>query len=716
MSELRYDGRVAVVTGAGAGLGRAYALLFGSRGAKVVVNDLGGGRHGDGKSSKAADDVVAEIKRMGGQAVADYNSVVEGDKIIKTALDAFGRVDIVVNNAGILRDKSFPRIAIGDWDIIQDVHLKGGFKTAQAAFPLFKQQKYGRLIFTASNSGLYGNFGQANYAAAKTGTLGLSSTIAIEGKKYNITSNVIVPTAASRLTEDILPPDVFNELKPELIAPVVAYLCHESCTESGSIIESAAGWAGKCHVIRANGKNLRKKVSDGVSIEDVRDNWEKVTDMNGARHFASIEEVTAELMASIGSDGGNSDGVQEGQSFNDKDAILYALGVGASVTNPGDLRFLYENHEDFSVLPTYLATLSVGALMSSSTMDNVVPGKTVSLENVLHGEQYLEVMDDFSAPKTFTNSMNTVEVLDKGSGAVIVTDVVSQDASGKPLWRNQIATFAVGAGQFGGPRSGNKLIPCVPKPNRSCDKSLSYKTSQDQAALFRLSGDVNPLHIDPNFAAVAGYKKPILHGLCSLGISVRLVLQAYAGNDPKLFKALKCRFVKPVLPGQTIKVDMWRAGNRIHFETSTVENNSVTISGSYVDLKSVVEVDSLALNNTSAMALQSDAIFEFIISKVNEDPAKAKAVNGIFLYIITKDGKQAKQWTMDLKAGKVYEGAPTGVKPNTTLTISDEDFVQLATGKLNPQSAFMKGKLKVTGNVMMAQKLGPLLKAADAKL
>lgn len=140
------------------------------------------------------------------------------------------------------------------------------------------------------------------------------------------------------------------------------------------------------------------------------------------------------------------------------------------------------------------------------------------------------------------------------------------------------------------------------------------------------------------------------------------------------------------------------------------------IKGSYVDLKSVVEVDSLALNNTSAMALQSDAIFEFIISKVNEDPAKAKAVNGIFLYIITKDGKQAKQWTMDLKAGKVYEGAPTGVKPNTTLTISDEDFVQLATGKLNPQSAFMKGKLKVTGNVMMAQKLGPLLKAADAKL
>ncbi|VEN53329.1 unnamed protein product [Callosobruchus maculatus] len=208
MPDLRFDGRVAVVTGAGAGLGRAYALLFASRGAKVVVNDLGVSRHGDGSSSNAADKVVDEIRRNGGTAVANYDSVVEGEKIIKTALDNFGKVDILINNAGILRDKSLVKMTDHDWDLIHAVHLKGSFKTSQAAFPVFKKQGYGRIIMTSSTAGLYGNFGQSNYSAAKMGLVGLSHTIAKEGGKYNIHCNVIVPTAASRLTEDILPPDL----------------------------------------------------------------------------------------------------------------------------------------------------------------------------------------------------------------------------------------------------------------------------------------------------------------------------------------------------------------------------------------------------------------------------------------------------------------------------------------------------------------------------
>ncbi|KAI4486862.1 hypothetical protein M0802_012262, partial [Mischocyttarus mexicanus] len=243
MADLRFDNRVVVVTGGGAGLGRAYALLFGSRGASVVVNDLGGGRHGDGKNNhQAADNVVAEIKRNGGRAVADYNSVVDGAKIIKTAIDTFGRVDVVVNNAGILRDKSFAKTSDDDWDLVQNVHVKGAFKTTQAAWPYFCKQNYGKVIFTTSNSGLCGNFGQSNYSTAKMGLVGLTKTLAIEGAKKNICVNVIVPTAASRLTEDILPPDLFQQLKPELIAPIVFWLCHEKCNESGSIIESAVGW------------------------------------------------------------------------------------------------------------------------------------------------------------------------------------------------------------------------------------------------------------------------------------------------------------------------------------------------------------------------------------------------------------------------------------------------------------------------------------------
>lgn len=232
-SKLRYDGRVAVVTGAGAGLGREYALLLASRGAKVVVNDLGGSHAGEGASQRAADVVVEEIRKNGGEAVADYNSVIDGDKVIETAIKAFGRVDILINNAGILRDRSIIKTSEQDWNLVLDVHLKGSFKCTQAAFPHMKKQNYGRIIMTSSNSGIYGNFGQANYSAAKMGLVGLANTTAIEGQKNNIYCNVIIPTAASRMTEGILPDILFNELKPSLIAPVVVYLCHENSTENG---------------------------------------------------------------------------------------------------------------------------------------------------------------------------------------------------------------------------------------------------------------------------------------------------------------------------------------------------------------------------------------------------------------------------------------------------------------------------------------------------
>ncbi|CAG9564060.1 unnamed protein product [Danaus chrysippus] len=298
MDQLNFSGRVAVVTGAGGGLGKAYALLLGSRGAKVVVNDLGSARDGVGKSN-FADLVVQEIKDKGGIAVADYNSVVEGEKIIKTALDNFGRVDILINNAGILRDKSFQKMSEQDWDLIQAVHLKGAYKTTQAAWETFKKQKYGRIIMTSSNAGLFGNFGQANYSAAKMGLVGLASTLAIEGAKYNIKVNTIVPTAASRLTEDILPPEMFQAMKPDLIAPVVAYMVHESFTDSGLIIDSTLGFATKAHLVHSQGALLRKKPSDPVTIESVRDNWSQVVNMENAQHIDKIAEVTVNLVEKL---------------------------------------------------------------------------------------------------------------------------------------------------------------------------------------------------------------------------------------------------------------------------------------------------------------------------------------------------------------------------------------------------------------------------------
>eukprot|EP00095_Tigriopus_kingsejongensis_P003120 maker-scaffold366_size194251-snap-gene-0.19 protein:Tk03120 transcript:maker-scaffold366_size194251-snap-gene-0.19-mRNA-1 annotation:"peroxisomal multifunctional enzyme type 2-like" len=202
---LRFDGKVALVTGAGGGLGKAYALLLASRGASVVVNDLGGSRTGEGQSSKAADEVVNEIRQKGGKAVGNYDSVEDGEAVIKTALDNFGRIDIVINNAGILRDRSIGRTSDSDWDLVQKVHLRGAFQVIRAAWPHMKKQKYGRIINTSSVAGIFGNFGQSNYSSAKAGLIGLTSTLAIEGERSGIQANVIVPMAASRLTQDILP-------------------------------------------------------------------------------------------------------------------------------------------------------------------------------------------------------------------------------------------------------------------------------------------------------------------------------------------------------------------------------------------------------------------------------------------------------------------------------------------------------------------------------
>ncbi|CAB3362431.1 Hypothetical predicted protein [Cloeon dipterum] len=579
------QGRVAVVTGAGAGLGRAYALLLAERGAKVVVNDLGGARDGGGKSSQAADKVVQEIRSKNGTAVADYNSVEDGHKIVETAVSAFGRIDILINNAGILRDKSFARISDQDWDLVHAVHLRGAFKTTQAAWPHFKKQGYGRIVMTASNSGLLGNFGQANYSAAKMGLVGLSNTLAIEGAKGNIHCNVIVPTAASRLTEDILPPEFFAELKPELIAPVVAWLCHEDNTDNGAIIESAAGWAGKSYIVTSQGSVLRKRIGDAVSIEDVRDRWTDVTDMSTAKYRESIQEASGELLNVLEAvrDGPKEDEISKTFQITDKDVILYALAVGTPIS---DLHLLYESHENFCALPAFWINTGLVALMESDIIVKAIPGEDISLANLLHGEQYLEIFEQPATNGPLEVRCKVADVLDKGSGAVVIVDVESYDQNGTKVAFSQITSFFVGAGNFGGRRTSPRAINAVEVPKRKPDATIRQMTNPQQAAVYRLTGDLNPLHIDPDFAAIGGFAKPPLHGLCSLGFAVRHVLRQYANSDPRLFKALKVRFTKPVFPGETLQTDMWQEGSRIHFQTKCVESNNVVI-GSNCNLVSV---------------------------------------------------------------------------------------------------------------------------------
>ncbi|XP_035737736.1 peroxisomal multifunctional enzyme type 2-like [Vespa mandarinia] len=734
MTELRFDNRVVVVTGAGAGLGRAYALLFASRGASIVVNDLGGGRHGDGKSSQAADNVVAEIQKNGGKAVADYNSVVDGAKIIKTAINTFGRVDVVVNNAGILKDKSFAKMSEKDWDLIQDVHIKGAFKTTQAAWPYFCKQNYGKVIFTTSNSGLCGNFGQSNYSTAKMGLVGFAKTLAIEGAKKNICINVIVPTAASRLTEDIIPPDLFKELKPELIAPIVFWLCHEKCNETGSVIESAIGWVRKCDIVRSPGCVLRTNLNDIVTPESVQKNWSDIVDMTSAKYAANIEQIVEDQMNII-------DNLKNGVSnkkiddnvlytnYDSRDSILYALGVGATIENPSDLRYLYENHENFAILPTYYIAFGVMGCMRNSIISNALPDLQINPMNILHGEQYFETYKVLSGEAKVKTVYKILDVLHKKKGIVILVQHDTFDAtSEEKLCTGQISVYVVGVNSLQAKTTSPHIIPIIDPPNRNPDASVTQKTTIDQAALYRLNGDPNPLHIDSNLATMAGYKRPILHGLCSLGFSTRHVLNTYANGDPSLFKRIKVRFSKPVFPGETLRTDMWQNGNRIHFQTSIVETNTPIIVGAYIDLFNVkskvtpttptatptaTPTSNLIANNND---LQSNAVFNAMRDYVKANPDQTKKVNAIFLYNITVDGNPKAQWTLDLKKGDVYKGQPKSGKADTTLTTEDKDMMDIATGKVNPQVAFMRGKLKITGNIMLTQKLKTLMEMNKAKL
>ncbi|MDX1496343.1 MAG: SDR family oxidoreductase [Salinisphaeraceae bacterium] len=296
-SELRFDDKVAIVTGAGGGLGREHAMQLAARGAKVVINDLGGSVTGEGASSSAADAVVEEIKAAGGEAVANYDSVTDGDKLVQTAMDAFGTVDIVINNAGILRDVSFHKMTEADWDAVIAVHLKGAYAVTHAAWPIMRDKEYGRVIMTASAAGIYGNFGQTNYSAAKLALHGFSQALAVEGRSKNIHANAIAPIAGSRMTETIMPPEVVEQLKPEYVSPLVAWLCHDQCTETGGLFEVGAGYMAKLRWERTQGHYF--KSGESFNVDDVAANWASVTDFAGAEHPADVNAAVAAVMKNL---------------------------------------------------------------------------------------------------------------------------------------------------------------------------------------------------------------------------------------------------------------------------------------------------------------------------------------------------------------------------------------------------------------------------------
>lgn len=727
MSNLRFDGRVAIVTGAGNGLGRSHALMLGALGAKVVVNDLGGGAHGDGKSSAAADKVVEEIKALGGDAVANYDSVENGASIVRTALDAFGTVDIVINNAGILRDVSFQKMTQGDWDLILKVHLTGSMSVSHAAWPIMREKGYGRIIMTTSAAGIYGNFGQANYCAAKLGLAGLANCLAEEGRSKGIHVNTIAPIAASRLTETVMPPELLANLKPENVSPLVAWLCHEDCEETKGLFEVGAGYIAKLRWERTVGQSF--PLGRAFSIDDVAKKWDTITDFTDAGHPASVNDSFAPILHNINNPrlGGNEfidlDEAAKAElvlenSYDERDIALYALGIGAA-RDPMDateLGYVYELGADFRVLPTYGVMPQSNAMLAAAKTGGLkLPGMNFGFDRLLHGEQYTEIKRPLPPQAKLRHVFKFKEAFDKAPNAVVTFAVHSYDETGEEIIYNEMTSFVKGAGGWGGNRGPSADIN-VP-PAREPDAVIEEKTDDNQTLLYRLSGDWNPLHADPAFAKAFGYEKPILHGMCTFGYCGRHVVKAFSGNDPRYFKSIKVRFAKSVFPGETLVTKMWKESDtRIIFETSVKERGEVVIKNAAVELYAEIPAP-------KAKAKAEPAATKAAASGVDEGVTLADVFGGIKSFVAAKPElvEQTKtsfqfifhnpesSWFIDLRNAPGSVGAGTAVKPDVTIELDSQYVDTLFGGDLAAvQKLFFGGQLKISGNVMASNKLTAL--------
>ncbi len=735
--ELRFDGRVVIVTGAGNGLGRAHALLFGARGAKVLVNDLGGSAFGDGRSTRAADAVVEEIRSAGGEAVANYESVADGEGIVAAALEAFGRVDVVVNNAGILRDVTFHKMTGQDWDLIFDVHVRGAFAVTHAAWPHMREQGYGRVIFTSSAAGLYGNFGQTNYGAAKLAQLGMSNTLALEGRKAGILVNTIAPIAGSRLTETVMPKQVTDALRPDAVSPLVAWLAHESCDDTGGVYEVGGGFFAKVRWQRTAGKSWR--IGRPLTPELVRDHWSDITRFDeDARPVLSIQESTAPVF----------DNIQKGPTkganrfidadlalgyemppvksrYDERELVLYALGIGAGrdPLSPFDLSLVYEGHSGgFRAFPTYAVIPALNAIMELTKEGKTAPGMNYGLDRLLHGEQYLELKRPLPTSARLEHRAKVKEIWDKGKSAVLVTAVTTVDEAGETLAYNEITSFIRGAGGFGGDRGPSAEVNLP--PDRAPDLRVEEKTDRAQALLYRQAGDWNPLHADPGFAKAFGFPEPILHGLCTFGFSVRHVLRAYAPDgNPSYFRSVKVRFADSVFPGETLITEMWRESpTRIVFRTKVAERDSVVISNAAIELFAELPAPRAKVEESTAAAAKSTQqearasieprdVFAVMNDYLVANPDVSKRVGTVYGFRLSNP---EAYFTVDARSGT---GASEGEtqKAQCTMELSTADFLALTRGEANPQKLFSSGKLKIGGDMMAAMKLDFLTKLSTAE-
>ncbi|KEF51217.1 peroxisomal multifunctional beta-oxidation protein (MFP) [Exophiala aquamarina CBS 119918] len=583
--EIRLDGKVALVTGGGTGLGRIYSLALAKLGASVVVNDMAN-----------AENVTNEIKASGGKATANSSSVEDGASVVKTAIDIYNRIDILINNAGIVRDRSFANMSDQEWHAVIDVHLRGTYSVTKAAYPYMLKQRFGRIVNTTSPSGIYGNFGQANYSSAKAGILGFSQALALEGMKNNILVNTIAPNAGTQMSKGVLPKELYDAFKPEYIVPLVTLLSSDASVNppiTGMLFEVGSGWQARTRWQRSGGHNF--PLDTKLTPEQVVEKWSEIIAFDGrADNPESGADAVAKFIAHAGSKPSASlsktdylsliEAAKKAKpiptefTYTDRDVILYNLSLNA---NASQLSLVYENDKNFQPLPTF-GVIPFFSAVTPFKLEDLVPPYSPSMS--LHGGQYLEIRR-FPIPTSVktVSYRKLVEVVDKVKSTVIALATVTQDAkTGEDLFYNESTLFIRGVGNFGGQKKvslrGNATTDFMP-PRRAPDVVVEEKTSRDQAALYRLNGDRNPLHIDPEFSSAGGWKDPILHGLCSFGISGKHIKQKFG-----LFKNIKVRFAGAVVPGQTLLTEMWKEGNIIVFQTRVKETRKLAIADAGAEL------------------------------------------------------------------------------------------------------------------------------------
>ena len=401
----------------------------------------------------------------------------------------------------------------------------------------------------------------------------------------------------------------------------MAYLCHESCDKSGGLFESGGGWSSQLRHQRTLGY-----ANANLTIEDIANNWDKITDFSnsefptqGSSTLSALKTVKASFSSAeentptVGT--GDNLSVYSGRrtapisvSYSPDQLILYALGIGAKVkhTDNRDLHFLYEGHERFSAIPSYCVI--IGMKISTDMMATM---RLIDFSQLLHGEQSFQIHSPLPTGGVIKGVATVIEVLDKGKGALLVVEVKGYDEEMKTLFfTTQSSLYIRGAGGYGGRSKSQFPSTPVPIPSRKPDSVVRESIPESQAALYRLSGDKNPLHIDYDFAALGGFSQPILHGLCSYGYAVRQVIRDYCGNDPTRLTGFKARFTKPVLPGQTLETEMWamRTSGKVAVRCKVKETGDVVLDGAYAE----VEFGEKQLTGSAEVELMSSAVFHEI--------------------------------------------------------------------------------------------------------